>query len=120
MGIPQSVGKEFANADPGGKLPEKAKDVGAVDMVKSKFKQLGNLLTEFFKEEAEEPEHEAEDEEPDKVESKEQAEKEDEDDQPKGRAASIAFVTQDGRMLFVKRAKDEKNFPGHWSLLAAN
>ena len=58
---------------------------------------------------------------PDKVRSKEQAEKEDEDDQPKGRAASIAFVTQDGRMLFVKRAKDEKELPSgnHWLLLLA-
>jgi hypothetical protein len=25
LGIPRSVGKEFANADPGGKLPEKVK-----------------------------------------------------------------------------------------------
>lgn len=24
-GVPQAVGKEFADADPGGKLPEKAK-----------------------------------------------------------------------------------------------
>lgn len=27
-GVPQSVGKDFANADPGGKLPEKNGDKG--------------------------------------------------------------------------------------------
>lgn len=29
-GVPQSVGKEFANADPGGKLPAKKKSRGSV------------------------------------------------------------------------------------------
>lgn len=30
IGIPQSVGKEFIEKDPGGKLPEKAHDAGVV------------------------------------------------------------------------------------------
>ena len=29
-GVPQSVGKDFANADPGGKLPAKKKSRGSV------------------------------------------------------------------------------------------
>lgn len=94
-GIPQSVGKEFAEADPGGRLPERAKDLGA-----EKFgvinRALG-FLKEFFAEEAREPEHEGEDEE------------------PKGRAASVAFVCPDGRTLFVKRAADEGDpHSGKW------
>lgn len=37
------------------------------------------------------------------------------DEQPKGRAASVAFVTPDGKCLFVKRGDGEENFPGHWA-----
>lgn len=95
LGIPASVGKEFANADPGGKLPARAKDMKPRDWM-DLLKGFGALIR-FFSEEAEEPEHQGD------------------DVTPKGRAASIAFVTDAGDVLFVKRAKDEKNWPGHWA-----
>lgn len=38
------------------------------------------------------------------------------DEAPKGRAASLAFVTPDGKVLLVKRSDDEENFPGYWAL----
>lgn len=31
-------------------------------------------------------------------------------------AASVAFVTRDGKVLFVKRGDREDNFPSHWAL----
>jgi hypothetical protein len=52
LGIPQSVGKEFANADPGGHLPGKAKD-----MEKSEKRGLIKGLLKFFAEEFKEPDH---------------------------------------------------------------
>lgn len=41
---------------------------------------------------------------------------EDDRSEPKGRAASVAFVTPDARVLMLRRARDEENFPGYWSL----
>lgn len=38
LGIPKSVGKEFAAADPGGKLPEKAKKGGPFKLKKQRRK----------------------------------------------------------------------------------
>lgn len=35
---------------------------------------------------------------------------------PKGRAASVLFAAPSGNVLFVKRAADEENYPGHWAL----
>jgi hypothetical protein len=46
------VGAEFASKDPGGKLPEKAKD-----MASGEWKLLRWLLGKFFAEEAAKPEH---------------------------------------------------------------
>lgn len=85
--IPQSVGKEFAEADPGGHLPARAKDLAPEEfgLIKRALVAMGR----FFSEEAEEPEHQGEDADP-----------------PKGRAASVAFVAKDGRTLFIRRADD--------------
>ncbi len=96
IGIPQSVGKEYAGADPGGSLPGKAKD-----MMASQFRKLGELLTEFFKEEAEEPEHARDSEH--FIDYK--------------KANGVAFVTPDGKALFLKRSANgdhagEWGFPG--------
>lgn len=103
IGIPQSVGREFAEADPGGKLPEKKT---ARDMTRgawrSIYEGLSNLAR-FFGEEEQEPEHQ------------EGAEGKDAK-MTKGRAASVAFTTADGRVLLVRRGKDEKNYPGYWAL----
>lgn len=92
LGIPESVGKEFANADPGGKLPAKAKDMGRSGW--QKIKEGLAALGQFFGEEEEEPEH-AEDVLP--------------------RAASVAFTTRDGRVLMLRRSRDERNYPDHWA-----
>lgn len=102
IGIPQSVGREFAEADPGGKLPEKKT---ARDMTRgawrSIYEGLSNLAR-FFGEEEQEPEHH---------------EAEGKDAEPaKGRAASVAFTTADGRVLLLRRGKDERNYPGYWAL----
>jgi 8-oxo-dGTP pyrophosphatase MutT (NUDIX family) len=35
--------------------------------------------------------------------------------EPVGRAASLAFVTKDGKALLLKRADDESNYPGTWA-----
>jgi uncharacterized protein len=97
LGIPQKVGEEFANADPGGKLPSTARD-----MTRGGWRRIFEGLTElarFFGEEGREPEHQGEDE-----------------VQPRGRAASVAFVTPTGRVLLVRRGRDEKNYPGYWAL----
>jgi 8-oxo-dGTP pyrophosphatase MutT (NUDIX family)/preprotein translocase subunit Sec61beta len=96
LGISEHVGREFANADPGGHLPART----AKDMSRGAFARLRGLLDRFFEEEADEPEHrEAGDGKP-----------------PAGRAASVAFTTADGRVLFVRRSKDEANWPDTWSL----
>lgn len=89
-GVPQSVGREFANSDPGGHLPARAKD-----MEKGEMSLLRKLMSKFLGEEEREPEHAQ--------------------DASKGRAASVAFVAKDGKVLFVRRADDEENFPGHWA-----
>lgn len=95
LGIPPSAGREFAGADPGGELPVRARDMGRGD-----WRDFLRLLIRFFVEEAREPEHQL----PSTV-----------DDGLEGRAASIAFVTPDRRVLLLKRADDEENFPGHWA-----
>ena len=56
FGIPSKVGAEFANSDPGGKLPARAKD-----MEQGKIQKLIDYLREFFTEEAREPEHQSRD-----------------------------------------------------------
>jgi 8-oxo-dGTP pyrophosphatase MutT (NUDIX family) len=98
--VPVSVGKEFVEADPGGKLPARAKDMSDEDwgFVRRGFQ----ALMKFFGEERQEPEHQGQD----------------EIDVEKGpkKAASIGFVTADGQMLFLKRSKDEQNFPETWCL----
>ncbi len=96
LGIPQSVGEEFAAADPGGKFPARAKDLSPEKF--SVIKKAMAFLSEFFGEEEQEPEHAAQ------------------DDALKGRAASLALITKDGKVLLVKRADDEENFPSHWAL----
>jgi 8-oxo-dGTP pyrophosphatase MutT (NUDIX family) len=53
LGISPSVGKEFAESDPGGKLPEK---VGK-DLAPRKWKILKRLFGEWLDEEEAEPEH---------------------------------------------------------------
>jgi 8-oxo-dGTP pyrophosphatase MutT (NUDIX family) len=53
LGIPQSVGSEYAESDPGGKLPEK---VGK-DLAPRKWKILKRLFGEWLDEEEAEPEH---------------------------------------------------------------
>lgn len=94
LNIPEGVGKEFANADPGGKLPATAKD-----MTGEEFGLLRRLINKFFGEESDEPEHH----------------EAGQDDAPKGRAASVAFVCPDGRTLFVKRAHDASDpHSGKW------
>ena len=91
LGIPASVGKEFSEADPGGKLPKSAKDMSRVD-----WKDFIHGFLKFMSEEAREPEHAQ--------------------DAPKGSAASTLFVSKDGKGLFVKRAATEDNWPNTWSL----
>ena len=54
LGIPASVGKEFADADKGGRLPAKAKDMAA-----TKWATLKRLFGEWLTEEEHEPEHAA-------------------------------------------------------------
>ena len=99
-GIPQSVGKKFAEADPGGKLPEKAKD-----MSPDNWKVLRWLLGKFLGEEEQEREHQ-----------EDQRRAADADWTRKGRAASVAFTTADGRVLLVRRKADDENWPDHWCL----
>lgn len=41
LGIPKSVGKEFTKADPGGKLPEKAKKDNRTKRQKALYKARG-------------------------------------------------------------------------------
>ena len=142
--VPQSVGKEFAEADPGGKLPEKAKDLApskwamlkklfgewiseeekeaehrggedagtrhdpaadpgghlqnkAKDMTGSNWTDLFGLLRKFFTEEAHEPEHR------------------EGTDQASSHGAGVAFVTPDGKMLFLRRS-GKGDHEGEWSL----
>jgi 8-oxo-dGTP pyrophosphatase MutT (NUDIX family) len=95
-GVPKSVGKEFAAADPGGKLPATT----TKDMAPEEMGLLRRLMSKFLGEEAKETEH-----------------NQGFDGQPiKGRAASVAFTTSDGRVLLVKRGKDEENYPDTWAL----
>ena len=84
-GVSKEVAEEFTSQDPGGKLPERAKDLAPEKF--TAIKRGLEFLREFFTEEEAEPEHRGTDSDP-----------------PKGRAASVAFVCPDGRTLFVKRA----------------
>lgn len=109
IGIPSSVGKEFTEADPGGKLPSKAKDMSK-DMSKMDWGGLFRGLFKFFGEEAQEPEHSEDEEEKPKPEEKV-------DPEIMNRGAGVAFMTKDGKALFLKRshASDhvgEWGFPG--------
>lgn len=94
LGIPSKVGKEFSGADPGGKLPAKARDMETGD-----WRGLIRGLIKFFTEERAEPEHQ-----------------EAHDDEPKGRAASVAFTTRDGRVLMLRRSQDDNHRAGEWCL----
>ena len=78
LGIPRKVGEEFV-----GKADDDAED-GGKDFLRSAKAFLRGLISWVSEEEAE-GEHAA-DAEP-----------------PKGHAASVAFVTQDGEVLFVRR-----------------
>lgn len=95
LGIPSGVGREFAGADPGGKLPK-----SAGDMKPEEFGLLRKLLNKFFGEEAKEPEHAEDDRTWDR----------------KGRAASVAFTTDDGRVLLLRRSAKDEHRPGEWCL----
>lgn len=161
IGIPESVGREFADADKGGKLPKTAKD-----MTRSSWRRLREGLAElarFFGEEEQEPEHQprgqdstwtpennmrhpgfdteghrqtqpgnklglgttqsewrnsfdvarAEAHGPDRGAS---GPSNPTNAEARPKAAHVAFTTRDGRVLFVKRAPGESNFPGYWSL----
>jgi 8-oxo-dGTP pyrophosphatase MutT (NUDIX family) len=98
-GIPKSVAQEFTEADPGGKLPER---VGK-DLAPGKWKILKRLFGEWLDEEEAEPEH------------REGEGGRDSSWDRKGRAASVAFTTRDGKVLLLRRAKDEENWPDAWS-----
>ncbi len=91
---------EAAAHTPGGYggVPQKVgKEFVSKDMAPSKWGLLKRLFVEWINEEEKEPEHAAQDE------------------APKGRASSVAFVVPDGRVLFVKRSPDEKNYPATWA-----
>lgn len=92
-GVSASVGKEFADADPGGK--PKAKD-----MAPSKWAKLKDLVAQWLTEEEGEAEHQADDE------------------QPTTRAAGVAFVTPSGEILFLRRAARgyKGDHSGEWCL----
>lgn len=108
LGIPEKVGKEFVDADKGGALPQTAKD-----MTRGGFRRIFEGLAElvrFFGEEEKEPEHQ-----PQISADGKMLRWPGSDEAPKGRAASIAFVTKDGRTLLLRRSKDEANFPSHWA-----
>jgi 8-oxo-dGTP pyrophosphatase MutT (NUDIX family) len=129
-GILASVGREFASADPGGRLPAHARD-----MTRGGWQKIMSGLTElakFFSEERQEPEHKGEDGSirppPLRVVTNIETSqghildpKNAEDDaawdswERKGRAASVAFTTSDGRVLLLRRAHDEENWPDTWS-----
>lgn len=93
LGIPESVGKEFASADPGGKLKSKVEDMSVEE--RSTFRRL---IDKFFGEESREREHQAAD----------------GDWERRGRAASVAFTTSDGRVLLLRRSASDDHRPGQW------
>ncbi len=77
----------------------------ANDMTKSGWRRIFEGLAEiarFFGEEELEPEH--------------QQGGEDNREPPKGKAASVMFVNDDGCILFVRRSQNEENYPGYWAL----
>lgn len=106
IGIPASVGREFTESDPGGGLPERV----ARDMTPDNWKVLRWLLGKFLGEEERETEHaETTDRERAAVPAWDSW-------QRKGRAASVAFTTADGRVLLLRRRADDDNWPDHWCL----
>jgi 8-oxo-dGTP pyrophosphatase MutT (NUDIX family) len=107
LGVPQSVGKEFANADPGGKLPERAKD-----MERSEWRGGLRWLLKYFVEEMDEPEH--------REEPEHQKQDPTHDDETKERnAAALMFLTKDGQALFLKRA-GAGDHAGEWAFPGGN
>ena len=128
LGIPESVGKEFANADPGGKLPA---HVGK-DMKPEEFSLLRRLLNKFFGEEAKETEHQCANDVPaDFVKSlhprgeggkfvvKSHNANDEDEERPwdrNGKAASVVFTTPDGRVLLIRRSPLDDHRPGEWCL----
>jgi len=95
LGIPQSVGKEFAEADPGGKLPSRARDMNRND-----WRAGLRWLLKFFAEEMAEPEH--------------QEGEENEQEAQDKRGAGVAFITKDGKALFLRRASTGDH-AGEWA-----
>lgn len=91
LGIPKKVGEEFVG-----------KDAGGTDFLRT-LKHFGRAFLGWISEEESEGEHAG-------------AATDAINDEPTGRAASIAFVAPDGEVLFVKRAPTEENFPDHWGL----
>lgn len=112
IGIPEKVGKEFANADPGGKLPNKAKD-----MEPQGFQKLAQLLMQFFKEEAAEPEHKDQGAEVDTGEDVTAPMLGGNSSIPS--AAGVACTTKDGHVLMVKRNKAQDH-GGEWTFPGGN
>ncbi len=78
-------------------MPAVAPRKRANDMKPDDWRGLIRGLIKFFTEEAQEPEHA-------------------EDDAGEKTAAGIVFMTPDGRVLLLRRADDEQNYGGHWSL----
>ena len=113
LGIPSAVGKEFSQADPGGKLPAKAKDLAP-----GKWSLLKRLFGEWIDEEQAEPENAAFGETEDQQQPGERRAENGTGAQETGarRAASVAFTTADGRVLFVKRSSSQDNWPDTWAL----
>lgn len=70
----------------------------ARDMAPSKWATLKRLFTEWIDEEEAEPEHQGQ------------------DAEPAGRAASVAFFSPTGKVLLLKRAATEENWPDTWAL----
>lgn len=78
-------------------IPQKVgREFVGKEMKRSDWRGLIAGLVKFFTEEEEEPEHAG-------------------DTEPTGRAASIAFIALTGKVLFVKRAAGEENFPDTWA-----
>jgi hypothetical protein len=99
LGIPQSVGAEFANADPGGHLPAKARDAGGMEFL-STLKNFFRAAMSWAAEEEGEGEHE-----------------EDGQDDVSPHAAGVCFSTPTGHALFVKRS-DKGDHAGEWAFPA--
>jgi uncharacterized protein len=80
---------------PSSGIPVGLRKKEADDMTPEDWSGLIGGLTEFFAEEAAEPEHAEDD---------------------GGHAAGILFVDPDDKVLLLKRAPTEENYAGHWAL----